>query len=153
MFANDSETCYVSAMANRKYNTIGCPTGTVEESLWAKVIKTDRCWLWGGATSSSGYGVLQKGKRGEGLVRAHRLSYEIHNGKIPQGMLVLHSCDNKLCVNPDHLSCGDYSRNIKEAWERGLRLPSEWNMKGFPSLYSSRKGSRNKPRRTILVEK
>jgi hypothetical protein len=75
---------------------------------------------------------LQKGKRGEKLIRAHRLSYEIHYGKIPDGMLVLHSCDNKLCVNPSHLSCGDHSQNIKEAWERGQRVPSEWNMKGFP---------------------
>ena len=87
--------------------------------------------MWTGATSTSGYGVLQKGRRGEGLARAHRLSYEIHHGEIPEGKLILHSCDNKRCVNPDHLSVGDHSRNIKEAWERGQRKPSEWNLTGF----------------------
>ena len=120
----------------QRYNTKGCPTGSLEERLWRKINKKseDKCWEWIGATSSSGYGVLQKGGRGEGVVRAHRLSYEIHHGEIPKDKIILHSCDNKLCCNPSHLSAGDHSQNIKEAWERGIRKPSKWNTEGFANL-------------------
>lgn len=120
-------------MANQRYNTKGCPTGTLEERFWRKIDKgsSGDCWNWIGATSTSGYGVLQKGSRGQGLIRTHRFSYEIHKGEIPARKLILHSCDNKLCCNPNHLSVGDHSQNISEAWERGRRKLSEWNLTGF----------------------
>jgi len=122
-------------MTKRRYNTKGCPTGSLEERFWWKVRKQseNKCWNWSGAISCSGYGVLQRGHRGQGLVRAHRLSYEIHKGEIPKGKLILHSCDNKLCCNPSHLSIGDHSQNIKEAWARGRRTLSDWNKEGFPT--------------------
>jgi hypothetical protein len=105
-----------------------------EERFWAKVKKGAGCWVWTGAVTTTGYGVFQKGRRGENLHKAHRFSYEIHHGEIPSGSLILHSCDNKLCVNPSHLSPGDHSQNIKEAWSRSLRKPSEWNKNGFANL-------------------
>lgn len=105
-----------------------------ENRFWDKVNKSDDgCWLWTGAVTTTGYGVFQRGRRGERLHKAHRFSYELHFGRIPDGRLVLHSCDNKTCVNPAHLSIGDHSRNIKEAWSRGRRKPSKWNLEGFPS--------------------
>lgn len=63
------------------------------------------------------------------MVRAHRLSYRIHHGPIPDGLLVLHSCNNKLCVNPAHLSAGSHSDNIRQAWRDGLHPPRsrEWH--------------------------
>lgn len=120
----------------RRYNTKGAPTGSLEERFWRKVNKNgqDDCWEWTGAVSCSGYGVLQKGSRGQGIVRAHRLSLEIHKGKIPENALVLHSCDNKLCCNPSHLSIGDYSRNIKEAYERKRRCLTDWQLRGFAKI-------------------
>jgi len=129
-------------MANQRYNTKGRPLGSLEERFWSKINKEsqDDCWNWTGATSCSGYGVLQKGSRGEGLIRTHRFSYEIHKGQIPSKMLILHSCDNKLCCNPAHLSIGDHSKNIKEAWDRGRRKLSHWNLKGFAD--STRKTAR-----------
>lgn len=77
------------------------------------------CWLWGGAVSGNGYSQM-KIKRVAKV--AHRESYKAWKGPIPEGLHVLHSCDNALCVNPDHLSVGTRSMNMKQAHERG-RIP------------------------------
>lgn len=74
------------------------------------------CWEWTGVVSSVGYGMLAvSGDR----PLAHRVSYRLHHGEIPDGMYVLHDCDNPPCVNPDHLHLGDQQQNIDEAIERG----------------------------------
>ena len=104
------------------------------ERFWLKVQKQDGCWLWIGAATTSGYGVFQRGRRGEHLYKAHRFAYELHFGEIPKRALVLHTCDNKLCVNPLHLEIGDHSKNLKDAWARGSRKPDAWNLIGFPNL-------------------
>src|SRR5574340_590014 len=61
------------------------------------------CWLWTGAVKELGYGVIGLGTREQGTSKAHRVSWELHNGPIPSGLNVLHSCDTPSCVNPDHL--------------------------------------------------
>lgn len=97
---------------------------TLQERLNEKLDKTpspEGCWNWAGALSGSGYGILQRGRRGDGLVRAHRVAYELAHGPIPEGRLILHACDNKRCCNPAHLNVGDHSQNLKEAWARGLQ--------------------------------
>lgn len=76
-----------------------------------------KCWNWKGQLGSSGYGQIKCWGK---MVSAHRLAHELYNGPIPNGLHVLHSCDNKLCVNPAHLSCGTRSENIQQAIERGL---------------------------------
>jgi len=77
-----------------------------------KVQKTDTCWLWTASGVPKGYGVIfYQGKQ----QYAHRVSYLLHVGPIPEGMQVLHSCDVPRCVNPEHLSIGtalDNSRNM-----------------------------------------
>lgn len=95
----------------------------VEIRFWGKVQKSESCWNWTGAVRSSGYGVMQSGRRGEGLIVAHRFSFELHNGPIPSGLFALHKCNNKLCVNPRHLYVGDHSANLRDAWRDGLRKP------------------------------
>lgn len=94
---------------------------SIESRFWLKVEKTETCWLWV-AAKRNGYGVLGRGKRGEPLVYAHRLSYQIHNNSIiPHGKEICHACDVRACVNPHHIYLGTRSDNMRDAWERGKR--------------------------------
>lgn len=88
--------------------------------FWAKVDKTDSCWLWTGCKSPRGYGVVGVGGKAQ---RAHRFSWTLHNGPIPNGMVVMHTCDTPLCVNPSHLKLGSQKDNILDAARKG-RLDS-----------------------------
>lgn len=92
------------------------------ERFWAKVQKTDGCWLWIGALLKTGYGSIRVNHKAE---RAHRVAYELVNGPIPSGMLVLHSCDNPQCVNPSHLRVGTKKENMQDAIERKLAPTGE----------------------------
>lgn len=88
--------------------------------FFSKVEMTNSCWLWKGAKTKSGYGVYSFNCK---YIRAHRASYLIHKGEIPQGMLVLHSCDVRDCVNPDHLHLGTPKNNTQEMMDRGRCNP------------------------------
>lgn len=84
----------------------------------SKVTKTGTCWVWTSATAGSGYGFFWIGgvKRSD---YAHRIAYQMHKGAIPDGMVVMHSCDNKLCVNPAHLSVGTNTDNMSDSARKG----------------------------------
>ena len=87
-----------------------------EERFWAKVEKTDWCWIWTGARSQFGYGNLTTNGKQE---NAHRVSWEIHFGPIPDGMRVLHACDNPPCVRPFHLFLGTQKDNNRDRETKG----------------------------------
>ncbi len=87
-----------------------------ETRFWKYVIKTEDCWLWIGAKSNHGYGSFGDGKK---VVCAHRFSYELFKGEIPKGLLVCHSCDNRVCVNPKHLWLGKYKDNTQDMLLKG----------------------------------
>jgi hypothetical protein len=92
-------------------------TGTPEQRFWPRVRKSTGCWEWtGGRYKSGGYGQF---KASVGQVRAHRFSWELHNGPIPDGMWVLHRCDNPPCVRPEHLYLGTVRENVRDMIERG----------------------------------
>jgi len=76
------------------------------------------CWFWFGGRDQTGYGRMRiKNYTNENF--AHRISWELHNGKIPNGMKVLHKCDVPNCVNPDHLFLGTQQDNMKDMVEKG----------------------------------
>lgn len=74
------------------------------------------CWEWTRAKHRHGYGELRSGKSG---VRASRVAYELWKGKIPDGMEVMHKCDNPPCCNPDHLVIGSHTENMRDAKAKG----------------------------------
>lgn len=86
------------------------------DRLWRDVERTETCWLWTGWTSKDGYGRLTyKTKE----IYTHRLSWQIHNGEIPVGLLVLHECDTPACVRPDHLFLGTHGDNGRDRATKG----------------------------------
>jgi len=102
-------------------------TEKYQARFWAKVEKRagDGCWLWRGANSGNGYGGVRVGYR---MVPAHRVSWEMVNGPIPDGEWGLHKCEDRyplssteyrLCVRPDHLHCGTNVDNHLDARRAG----------------------------------
>lgn len=92
---------------------------TPEDLFEKHVLKGDGCWLWNGYRNQSGYGVTRVGGRGSKAIFAHRLSWEIHKGPIPDGLHVLHRCDNPQCVNPEHLFLGTDLDNQRDRIAKG----------------------------------
>lgn len=81
--------------------------------FWDRVNKNTEngCWLWIGLKDKDGYGLISIKRRHK---RTHRYSWELHNGPIPTGILVLHHCDIPACVNPSHLFLGTHQDNVKD---------------------------------------
>lgn len=100
----------------RKGETMGRPQATDEkrfENFLEKVRKTKSCWIWTGTKSSTGYGMFFNGDK---CVKAHRYSYEKQNHvPLKKDQLILHSCNNRLCVNPGHLRIGTHKENVQDA--------------------------------------
>lgn len=84
------------------------------------------CWLWTASTKGGKwrYGVISQTGKHDSLLLAHRVSWEIHNGPIPEGSLALHKCDNPSCVNPAHLFLGTFADNTKDMLEKGRHIGS-----------------------------
>jgi len=81
-----------------------------------KINEITGCWDWIKSLGSHGYAhIAERGKN----LRGHRLSYEIHFGKISSGLLVLHKCDNRKCVNPKHLFLGSQKENMEDMIAKG----------------------------------
>lgn len=105
------------------------PDTTIAKRFWSKVERDQGgCWVWTGWKRQSPtrnklkplfYGVF--GSRPNRML-AHRLAYELATGPIPDGLVIRHTCDNGLCVNPAHLIPGTHAQNMADASERG-RLP------------------------------
>ena len=87
------------------------------ERFWAKVDKASGCWWWTAYRNQWGYGVFGFHARKHSL--AHRVAWEFTNGAIPDGLLVLHRCDNPACVNPDHLFLGTNQDNMDDMYKKG----------------------------------
>ena len=91
---------------------------SLKQKLLNKMIVNPQtqCWEWQAATNNIGYGFI----RADGKMRtAHRVSYEQHIGPIPAGKIICHSCDNKKCINPDHLWAGTVMENMRDMINKG----------------------------------
>lgn len=101
---------------------------------WVDKRESDECWLWTGCILSTGYGNITAGGQYGKKLLAHRVSWELHNGPIPKiegqhhGMVVMHECDNRACVNPNHLRLGIQKDNVADMDAKGRRV--QVNLKG-----------------------
>ena len=103
-------------------------TESYSERFWSNVRKSpesDGCWIWTGGRNKRGYGQLTVFGRTQG---AHRISYQIHKGKIPSRLFVCHNCpsgDNPLCQNPDHLWLGTHQDNMRDRNQKGRQASGD----------------------------
>lgn len=117
------------------------------ELFWTRVNKQsgDGCWLWMGARSRAGYGHIyasdwydEQGRRHIVWVKAHRRSWELENGPIPEGLSMCHHCDNPPCVRPSHLFVGTHKDNSDDCARKNRR--------------SNRRGSANPNAKLTLAD-
>lgn len=100
---------------------------TAIERFWAKVNKLGslkniyigHCWEWTASVEGGGYGQFSLLGKGKALIKAHRLSFLIENGHLPESKEVCHACDNPKCVRPSHLFLGSHKENMLDAKGKG----------------------------------
>ena len=99
------------------------------QRFWSKVDASGDCWLWTGC-KSHGYGYISIGNHK--MKRTHRIAYQMVVGEVPEGMCVLHKCDNRACVNPKHLFLGTLKDNTQDMMQKG-RCRARPNHAPFPA--------------------
>lgn len=95
---------------------------TLEERLrwFGWEVRESGCWDWSGRLNNDGYGILKYHQKG---LRAYRVAYGLWVGPIEVGKSILHSCDNRLCINPEHLRMGTQKENVQDMMDRGRQRP------------------------------
>ena len=104
---------------------------TVMERFETKVKQTDGCWEWTASKTHDGYGKFGLAGRMQG---AHRIAYELYVGTIPEGLCVLHRCDNPGCCRPDHLFLGTKTDNARDCINKGRGADRSGGKHGMAKL-------------------
>lgn len=110
------------------------------------VDKTESCWIWKGKGCSWGYGRMRIDGKQE---RTHRISYKLFKGEIPEGLFVCHSCDNPICVNPDHLWLGTASDNHKDMVQKNRHFVPEYKFKKGTKFKGEKNGKSKLTRKQV----
>ena len=137
--------------ANRAFCSIPCANKMKSAKpmhlyFWEKTEnKGEDCWPWSGVCDELGYGRVSFQTS---VYKAHRVSYEMANGAIPDGLIVRHKCDNPNCVNPKHLEVGTQKDNMLDASRRGRLNPKSLEnlragAKGFLGARPAKSGDKN----------
>lgn len=104
-----SKPCYFAAKSNAS-----------NEAFWKLALEVESgCWEWQGSRTVQGYGRVRMPEKRGGVIKAHRRAWELASGEIPDGLLVLHHCDNRPCVRPDHLFLGTAYDNMRDMSQKG----------------------------------
>jgi hypothetical protein len=107
------------------------------ERFWARVEKSDGCWLWIGPADAAGYGRMGVGSKAngtKGVVIVHRFSWQLAFGPIPDGMFVCHRCDTPACVRPDHLFLGSPADNTHDSMtKQRFKAPPRFHGEQLPA--------------------
>ena len=90
-----------------------------KERFLSKIKEVNGCWEWQGSVSDKGYGQVTISRLSKSTMKSHRVSYLQYKGQIPEGLFVLHECDNRKCVNPDHLFTGTAKDNTDDMIRKG----------------------------------
>ena len=110
------EASIIKKILNKKF---GSNQNVIKSALIRFIEKisygSSDCWYWIGSKNKHGYGVTSISNEN----KAHRLSWKLFKGKIPEGLSVLHRCDVRCCVNPDHLFLGTQNDNMKDCAQKG----------------------------------
>jgi hypothetical protein len=102
------------------------PSPETIKAFLHKLEKQGDCWIWTASKRNKGYGAIAWKDHESGRMiqeRAHRLSYLMYIGEIPDNLFVLHKCDNPACCNPDHLFLGTKADNNRDMVEKGRHVP------------------------------
>ena len=89
---------------------------SLQDKLLTKTVQVGECLVWTGMLSDKGYGLIKTGGK---VRRAHVVHYELHNGPVPEGKILMHSCDNRACIHLGHLSPGTQLANVRDMFAKG----------------------------------
>lgn len=126
---NCSRSCYYKYRSKELFDT---PI----ERFFKKISNENHplgCWIWDGGKGTNQYGNFHSDKTKKNM-RAHRYSWELHFGEIPKGFFICHSCDTKLCVNPDHLFVGSPLDNMQDMINKNRQVTVKGSQNGQAKL-------------------